>query len=46
MKLVLRPGARIPIDVPCRRRRELREQESDLVDRVRGGEPQSSKARR
>lgn len=46
MKLALQPGARIPVEVPCRRKWELKEQESDLVDHIRGGELQSLKAGR
>ena len=46
MKLVLQPGARIPTEVPYRRKRELREQESDLVGDIRDGDLQSLKARR
>lgn len=46
MKLVLQPGDGIVIDVPCRRKRELRQQESNLVGRIRDGEPQSLNAKR
>lgn len=43
MKLVLQPGVRIPVDAPCRRKREIKEQESSLINHIRDGELQSLK---